>query len=44
MLTNEGRCAFEIKFRIAMEKTTFNEKRAVFTCILDFKLRKKVVK
>jgi hypothetical protein len=29
MLTNDGRCACEIKSRIAMEKAAFNKKRAL---------------
>jgi len=44
MLTNDGRCACEIKSKIAMEKTAFNKKRALFTSTMDFKLRKKLVK
>jgi hypothetical protein len=31
MLTNDGRCACEIKSRIAMAKAAFNNKRALFT-------------
>jgi hypothetical protein len=30
MLTNDGRCTWEIKSRIAMEKAAFNKKRALF--------------
>ena len=44
MLTNDGRCTNEIKFRIAMAKAAFNKKRALFTSMLDLKLRKKIVK
>jgi hypothetical protein len=44
MLTNDGRCTCEIKSRIAMAKTTFNKKRALFTSKMDFELWKKVVK
>jgi hypothetical protein len=29
-LTNDGRCACEIKSRIAMAKAAFNKKRALF--------------
>jgi len=44
MLTNDGRCACEIKSRIAMAKAAFNKKEALFTSTLDLKLRKKLVK
>jgi hypothetical protein len=44
MLTNDGRCTCEIKSRIPMAKAAFNKKRALFTCTLDLKLRKKLVK
>jgi len=44
MLTNYGRCSYEIKSRIATEKVAFNKKRAPFINTLDLKLRKKVVK
>jgi hypothetical protein len=44
MLTNDGRYTCEIKSRIAIAKAEFNKKRALFTCILDVKLRKKIVK
>ena len=44
MLTNDERCTCEIKCGVATEKAAFNKKRAVFTSILDLKLRKKVVK
>jgi len=44
MLTNDGRCTSEIKCRIAMAKTAFNKKRALFTSTLDFELRKKLVR
>jgi hypothetical protein len=43
-LTNDGKCACEIKCRIAMAKAAFNKKRALFTSTLDLELRKKVVK
>ena len=43
-LTNNGRCACEIKSRIAMAKAAFNKKRALFTGTLDLKLRTKLVK
>jgi len=43
-LTNDGRCTCEIKSRIAMAKAAFSKKRTLFTCTLDLKLRKKLVK
>jgi len=43
ILTNDGRCTCEIKYRIAMAKAAFNKKRALFTSTLDLKLRKKQV-
>jgi hypothetical protein len=43
MLTNDGRCTCEIKSRIAMAKSAFNKKRALFTSKRDLKLRKKPV-
>jgi hypothetical protein len=44
ILTNDGRCTYEIKCWIAMANTAFNKKRALFTSILDLELRKKLVK
>jgi hypothetical protein len=44
MLTNDGKCIYEIKSRIAIEKAAFNKKRALFTSKMDLKLRKKLVK
>ena len=44
ILTNDGRCSCEIKFRIAMAKVAFNKNRALFTSTLDLELRKKLVK
>jgi hypothetical protein len=44
MLTNDGRCTCETKSRIAMAKAAFKKKRALFTSILDLKLKKKIVK
>jgi len=44
ILTNDGRCTCEIKSRIVMAKAAFNKKRALFTSMLDLKLRKKLVK
>jgi hypothetical protein len=42
MLTNDGRCTFEIKSKIAMAKAAFNKKRDLFT--IKMELRKKLVK
>jgi hypothetical protein len=39
MITNDARCASEIKFRIAMAKTAFNRKTTVFTNKLDLKCK-----
>jgi hypothetical protein len=44
ILTNDGRCTREIRFRIAMEKAAFNKKKTLFTSKLDLNLRKKLVK
>jgi len=44
ILTNDGRITCEIKSKIAMAKTAFNKKRALFTSTLDLKSRKKLVK
>jgi hypothetical protein len=44
MLTNDGRCACEIKSRTAMAKAAFNMTRALFTSKMDLELRKKLVK
>ena len=44
MLTDDGRCTWEIKSRTAMEKTAFNKKKNLFTSKLDLNLRKKLVK
>jgi len=41
ILTNDGRCTCEIKWRIAMVKAAFN-KMALFTSNLDLELRKNV--
>ena len=35
MLTDDGRCPCEIKFRIAMTKAVFNKKKNLFTSKLD---------
>ena len=44
ILTNDGRCTCEIKYRIAMAKAVFNKKKTLFTNKLDLNLRKKLVK
>jgi hypothetical protein len=44
ILTNDGRCTCEIKWRVAMAKAPFNKKRTLFTSTLDLELRKKLVK
>ena len=43
ILTNDGRCTCEVKSRIAMAKAAFNKKKNIYTSILDFNLRKKLV-
>jgi hypothetical protein len=43
MITNDARCAREIKSRIAMLKAAFNKKQTIFTSKLDLNLRKKLV-
>jgi len=35
MLTNDGRCTYEIKSRIAMAKAAFSKKKTLFTRKLD---------
>jgi len=44
MLTNDGRCACEIKSRIAMAKAAFRKKKTLFTSKLDLNLKKKLIK
>jgi len=44
MLTNDGRCTCEIKYRIAMANAAFNKKKNLFTSTLDLNLRKKLIK
>jgi len=44
ILTNDGRCTYEITCRIATAKAAFNKKRTLFTSTLDLELRKKLVK
>jgi hypothetical protein len=43
MITNDARCASEIKSRIAMAKAAFNKKQALFTDKLSLNVRKKQV-
>jgi hypothetical protein len=35
MLTNDGKCTCEIKFRIAMAEAAFFKKKTLFTSKLD---------
>jgi len=44
ILTNDGRCTCEFKYRIAIAKAAFNKKRTLFTSTLDLELRKKLLK
>jgi hypothetical protein len=44
ILTNDGKCTYEIKYRTAMAKAAFNKKKTLFTSTLDLELRKKLVK
>jgi hypothetical protein len=44
MLTNNGRCTYEIKSGIAMEKAAFKKKKNLLASALDSNLRKKLVK
>jgi len=44
VLTNDGRCTCEIRFRIAMAKAAFNKKKNLLTSKFDLNLRKKLVK
>jgi hypothetical protein len=44
MITNDARCTWEIKSRIAMAKAAFNRKKTLFTSKLDLSLRKKLMK
>ena len=43
-MTNDARCACEIKYSIAMTKVAFSEKMIVFTKKFYLNLRKKLVK
>jgi len=44
MITNDARCTHEITSRIAMVKTSFNEKKTLFNSRLDLNLKKKLLK
>jgi hypothetical protein len=44
MITNNVRFTHEITSRIAMAKTSFNEKKTLFNGKLDLNLRKKLLK
>jgi len=43
MITNDARCTWEIKSKIALAKTAFNKKKTLLTHKLDVNLRKKVL-
>jgi hypothetical protein len=43
-IDNDARCTCEIKFRIAMAKAAFSEKKFLLTSRLHLNLRKKLVK
>jgi hypothetical protein len=43
VITYDGRCTREIKFRIFVTKASFNRKKTLFTSKLDLNLRKKLV-
>jgi hypothetical protein len=42
-MINYARCTSEIKSRIATAKAAFNNRKGLFTSILDLNLRKKLV-
>jgi hypothetical protein len=44
MITNDERCAREIKYRIVVAKVALNRKKTVFTVKLDLNSRRKLVK
>jgi len=44
MLTEGGRCTWEIKSGIAMAKVVFNKKKNLFTSKLDLNLRNRLVR
>jgi len=41
MITNDARCTWEIKSKIAMAETAFSKKKSLLTSKLDVNLRKK---
>jgi hypothetical protein len=43
MITNDARCTWVIKVRIAMAKAAFNKKKTLFRSKLDSELRKKLM-
>jgi hypothetical protein len=43
-ITDEARCALEIKSRITMAKAAFNKMQTLFTNKMDLNLKKKLVK
>jgi hypothetical protein len=42
MLTNDGRCTYEIKSRIVNAKAAFNKKMVLFTGKVELELSKKM--
>jgi hypothetical protein len=44
MRTNDARCKYEMKPRIALAKAAFNKKKTLFTSTLDLTFRKKILK
>jgi hypothetical protein len=44
VITNDARCAREIKSMVVMEKATFNKKKNIFTSKLDLNIRETLVK
>jgi hypothetical protein len=44
LIKSDARCTREIKYRTAMAKAAFNEKKVFFTSKLDLNLRKKLIK
>jgi hypothetical protein len=43
MVTNDARYTSEIKSRVSMAKSTFSEKKTLFSSKLDLNLRKELV-
>jgi hypothetical protein len=44
VLTSDGKCTCDIKFRVANAKPAYSKKRALFSSKIDLELRKKLVK